>query len=82
MTTKPQHDLALPSALAGGTPKEADHYLLRVLWMEPDVLLSDIEVLRWKAVLTQRGDEFARHAICCYYWLREFASGIHPGAHR
>ncbi|CAM2159366.1 conserved protein of unknown function (plasmid) [Pararobbsia alpina] len=71
------HD-PLPDVLKTGTPRDADLFLLRQLWTEPNPALSSFDVRRWQGALRERGDEFARHVICCFYWLHEYAAGIHP----
>ncbi|CAM2158433.1 conserved protein of unknown function (plasmid) [Pararobbsia alpina] len=68
----------IPSVLKAGTPHEADLFLLRQLWTEPNRALLPTDVQQWQSALRKRGDEFARHVICCFYWLHEYAAGIQP----
>ncbi|MFM0224156.1 hypothetical protein [Paraburkholderia dipogonis] len=63
--------IALSVVITEGTPAEVDSFLLAALWTGKGRAPSVQQVIEWKRFLQQRGDDFASHAIACFYWLRK-----------
>lgn len=69
-----------PLALKSGTALDADRFLMTYLWGASERLLPPRIVMRWAALMHERGEDFASHAAACHYWLYEHYQGYdHKG---
>jgi hypothetical protein len=74
MTAPPPYEFE-PPVLLSGSPREADRYLVAVLFGAHENSVPVRYVLNWVKLLHARGDTFASHAAACHYWLYEHHSG-------
>lgn len=77
MTATPPYEFE-PSVLLNGSPDEADHYLVAVLFGAHENSVPVQYELSWVKLLHARGDDFASHAATCHYWLYEHHQGYTP----